>query len=105
MVKCPKCSFEQPEDIYCANCGVNMKTYKPTPESFLKSFINSWMGKIALITLVIVGILIYDWMKTKERPPPAYVSQNARAKSTKTAADFEPSAPPPAASRMCFASC
>jgi clan AA aspartic protease (TIGR02281 family) len=24
---CPKCSFSQPDDIYCANCGVNVEKY------------------------------------------------------------------------------
>lgn len=24
---CPKCGFNQPEDIYCARCGVNVKKY------------------------------------------------------------------------------
>jgi clan AA aspartic protease (TIGR02281 family) len=24
---CPKCSFSQPDDIYCANCGVNIEKY------------------------------------------------------------------------------
>ncbi|MBK9294572.1 MAG: hypothetical protein IPM57_09025 [Oligoflexia bacterium] len=28
MILCPKCGFEQPEDVYCAKCGVNMDTYK-----------------------------------------------------------------------------
>ncbi len=27
MVKCPKCEFEQPEDVFCASCGVNMKSF------------------------------------------------------------------------------
>ena len=24
---CPKCEFSQPDDIYCANCGVNVDSY------------------------------------------------------------------------------
>lgn len=28
MMKCPRCSFEQPEDVFCASCGVNMQTFK-----------------------------------------------------------------------------
>jgi clan AA aspartic protease (TIGR02281 family) len=25
---CPKCGFSQPDDIFCANCGVNLETYR-----------------------------------------------------------------------------
>ena len=28
MIQCPRCGFEQPPDQYCAQCGVNMETYK-----------------------------------------------------------------------------
>lgn len=36
MVECPKCQFVQPDDEYCAQCGVNMRTYQPKKEFFLK---------------------------------------------------------------------
>ncbi len=28
MIKCPKCGFEQPEDIFCANCGIEISRYR-----------------------------------------------------------------------------
>lgn len=27
MIECPKCGFRQPDDQFCASCGVNIKTY------------------------------------------------------------------------------
>lgn len=31
LVNCPKCGFSQPQDQYCAKCGVDMQAYKPKP--------------------------------------------------------------------------
>lgn len=52
LVNCPRCGFSQPKDKYCAQCGVDMETYKPrrapifkrllsNPASFLVVFILS----------------------------------------------------------------
>jgi len=30
LLECPRCHFKQPQDQYCANCGVDMLAYKPT---------------------------------------------------------------------------
>ncbi|MFK8138887.1 MAG: hypothetical protein AB8E15_11040 [Bdellovibrionales bacterium] len=29
IINCPKCGFEQPQDEYCANCGVHIPSFKP----------------------------------------------------------------------------
>lgn len=31
LMKCPKCSFLQPEDRFCANCGIDVKAYQVKP--------------------------------------------------------------------------
>lgn len=31
MITCPKCGFSQPQDQYCAKCGVDMQSFKPAP--------------------------------------------------------------------------
>lgn len=53
MVKCPRCSFEQPEDVFCASCGVNMQNYK-TKHS------RPWpvMAIIAVIVILLIGFSI-----------------------------------------------
>jgi clan AA aspartic protease (TIGR02281 family) len=47
---CPKCEFSQPDDIYCANCGVNVENYlRKKKKSRYKVGIN-----LALIFLVVL---------------------------------------------------
>ena len=39
LINCPRCGFSQPQDQYCARCGIDMQSYKPqTESSFLKFF-------------------------------------------------------------------
>tara|TARA_B100001248_G_C27394466_1_gene464548 strand:- start:728 stop:1636 length:909 start_codon:yes stop_codon:yes gene_type:complete len=40
MIRCPKCSFEQPDEQYCAACGVDMKSFekkRPLSEKITKN--------------------------------------------------------------------
>jgi len=47
---CPKCDFSQPDDIYCANCGVNVDSYvRKKKKSRYKVGIN-----LALILIVVL---------------------------------------------------
>lgn len=41
LINCPRCGFSQPQDQYCARCGIDMQSYKPqTESSFFKIFKN-----------------------------------------------------------------
>jgi hypothetical protein len=52
MLLCPKCGFEQPEDVYCAKCGVNMS-----------KFSGRKIGpKPIIIASVIGGIILFGWI-------------------------------------------
>lgn len=67
MIQCPKCNFPQPEDIYCANCGVNMSTYtkKQSPWSLL----NHWLVQVLIIFMAIVSFVLYDKLFNQKNPP------------------------------------
>lgn len=60
MIKCPKCNFEQPTDQYCANCGVNMETYKPQSPPLWKRLAFNWMAQLGLLIVIILGVVFYD---------------------------------------------
>lgn len=48
---CPKCGFSQPEDIYCASCGVNIERYvrKRKKRRYLAWMVGIFFGLTALI--------------------------------------------------------
>lgn len=56
IIECPRCHFKQPQDQYCANCGVDMLAYKPvetpTHEKVLRS------GVFQFFIVVILGLVV-----------------------------------------------
>ena len=62
MMTCPKCGFEQPKDQFCAKCGVNVDSFKPTVAlgTGLKSLL-----KPVLFVAILIGA-VYFLFKTVE---------------------------------------
>lgn len=58
LVKCPRCGFSQPQDKYCAQCGVDMETFTPPRTSVVKRYIKDPLLYLA-VALVVVGISIF----------------------------------------------
>lgn len=60
LMKCPKCGFVQPDDQFCATCGVDVKAYqsRPTPVG-QKIFSHPafWLGLFSLTALLTFGYL------------------------------------------------
>ncbi len=56
MMNCPKCGFEQPKDQFCAQCGINVDSYRPSVSigSGLKS-----VAKPTLFVLILVGAFFF----------------------------------------------
>lgn len=62
MISCPKCSFQQPEDKFCAKCGVDMESYRP--KTSYSKYIKSYLP----LVFVIIGIaLVATLFKQVER--------------------------------------
>lgn len=58
LVNCPKCGFSQPQDQYCAKCGVDMQAFKPKPAPMSTRMLTSPVVMIGLIfALVFAGSL------------------------------------------------
>jgi hypothetical protein len=69
MMTCPKCGFEQPTDQFCAKCGVNVDSFKPTVA--LGAGLKSLM-KPVIFVVVIVGIIFFlfkNVVQTTISPP------------------------------------
>lgn len=65
MIECPKCHFVQPDDEYCASCGVNMKIYRQNHKSSqtLKNLIPYALTFCLLA--VLIGFLILQFKNPK----------------------------------------
>lgn len=48
-INCPKCGFTQPQDQYCARCGVDITTYKAPPKPILKQIAGSLLFQLMLV--------------------------------------------------------
>lgn len=64
MMTCPKCGFEQPKDQFCAKCGVNVESYKPTVA--FSTGLSSLM-KPVIFALIIIGLLFFLFKNVVEK--------------------------------------
>ena len=56
LINCPKCHLSQPEDQYCARCGLDMKAYKPPEKTFLEKVFSNYLVMGFLV--VIIGLYL-----------------------------------------------
>ncbi len=64
MITCPNCGFSQPDDGYCASCGIDMKSY--VPKRSLSSILR---GPVTYMILLVVTVAIssfYIYSAVKE---------------------------------------
>lgn len=97
MVECPRCGFIQPEDRYCANCGLDGMTYKPQPLPLYVRILNN-TGVQLTVALFIVASLIFGLYKNQQTHvdtamTQAEDSQQKMAASELTRAKILPSRP------------
>ncbi|MBX2987522.1 MAG: hypothetical protein KF802_06465 [Bdellovibrionaceae bacterium] len=62
LVNCPRCGFTQPQDKYCARCGVDMESFRPPQPSFLRRTLGNPVLQIALVLGIagVVGFGLYQ---------------------------------------------
>lgn len=66
IVTCPKCGFQQPEDQYCAQCGVDMISFQPEPETLPTRLSKNLPLQIFLVVLIISGFFVSIYLSEKE---------------------------------------
>lgn len=59
LVNCPKCGFSQPNDQYCAQCGVDMATYRPAKPGLIKRALKSPFTYVVLAVCLIGIAFLY----------------------------------------------
>jgi len=64
---CPKCGFEQPDDMYCAFCGVNVERYSRRQKK--RRYKAGILAVLIGIAALSVASLITSSHKSKSKPP------------------------------------
>ena len=64
MINCPKCNLLQPKDQYCANCGINIETWKPPQKPFLKKLFANWIFQLCILLIIVIFLVLRDSLST-----------------------------------------
>lgn len=68
MIKCPKCGFEQPEDMFCAHCGINMQKYRAPLPTLVAGYGKSFRSLVIVLVILITSfLLLKSFEKTMRR--------------------------------------
>jgi hypothetical protein len=79
LTNCPRCGFSQPQDQYCAQCGIDMQSFKPKEVPFFKKLVSSTgfqLGVLILITLISVQFILNRYS------PQKFSQKNSRSQGT-----------------------
>lgn len=58
MIECPRCGFSQPEDRYCANCGLDIQNFKPQLPPWYRRLFRTAVFQITAATVLVV---LFAW--------------------------------------------
>jgi tetratricopeptide (TPR) repeat protein len=58
-MNCPKCGFSQPDDYYCANCGVNIANY-------VRRRKKRYLRGIAIVSIILAVFSVAGYISTRE---------------------------------------
>lgn len=89
LVTCPKCGFNQPQDRYCAKCGVNMETFHKKEPSVGEKLING-PAPFILVLLIIAGLIALRVQRIQDRATLAESSSTTATNIVKTAPSVAP---------------
>lgn len=67
IIECPKCGFVQPKDRYCAQCGLDIETFVPAPDSLATKLGKNTRLQIgAVITVIVLFAGFIYWSQKNE---------------------------------------
>lgn len=94
LISCPRCGFQQPQDKYCAQCGVDMESYKPQSAPFFKTFLKNPILHVTLLVAVVAGGSFYVYKNNQTET--ANIASTSRPTVRMNSSNNLPP-PPPAA--------
>ncbi len=66
LVRCPKCNFSQPQDQYCAQCGIDMLSFKPANLPVHKKLLKS--GLFQFLFVLVLGASVAHLVVNTNQP-------------------------------------
>lgn len=91
LVNCPKCGFQQPTDKYCAQCGVDMETFKPAAPPLVQRIFGNTIVQLSLLVVVAGGIGTFLY---KNGPTKAETTASAPTSQLQINSNASSGAPP-----------
>lgn len=82
MMECPRCGFQQPSDRYCANCGLDVEHFEPTPPPWHEQLLKNSTFHLSLALVLIGGMGFYIYSGYKSQSQPSALSEQSLAPST-----------------------
>ena len=80
MQECPRCGFLQPQDRFCANCGLDIENYRPTPTPWYRQLVLNSTFQVSAIVLTIGAMVAYiAWQQSQridQAPSPQFVADD-----------------------------
>lgn len=92
LVNCPKCGFQQPTDKYCAQCGVDMETFKPAAPPLVQRIFGNTIVQLSLLVVVAGGIGTFLY---KNGPTKAETTASTRSSQLQINSNANSSETPP----------
>lgn len=75
LINCPRCGFSQPQDQYCARCGVDMQSFKPKAES---SFFKFLKNPILHVLILFAAATYFGRQILQNREPQKWTATSSR---------------------------
>lgn len=68
MINCPNCNLLQPKDQYCAQCGINMVSWKPPQQPTWKKLVSNWMFQLGVLFALVCALVLKDSLSGQSKP-------------------------------------
>ncbi len=66
MINCPRCQFSQPNDKYCAQCGLDIENYRPPAVPLFKKLFNDPFFQLSVVLLISLGSGFYVYKNNSQ---------------------------------------
>lgn len=92
LVNCPKCGFQQPIDKYCAQCGVDMETFKPAAPPLFQRIFGNTIVQLSLLVVVAGGLGTFLYKNGPSNTEPTVANATSRVQINSNATSSAPAA-------------